>query len=379
MSGVRCVPIIGGLNWECAERDCRFEQPLDLHVCPLQSVMVGAPLGVVLLSADGTRIHFVNPLGRTYLADLGVRETAESVRAVFLPPALTEPMPHEAGDVRSTASTYSYSSYYFDGCQLLFVEDVTDRRRYESIALRADMENNTALFLSSLRHELGNPANSLKMALTVLTENYDSFDDEKRRAYLERCLQQVKAIEELLGSLKSYHAQDTIEPQSTPLDEKLADFIKLFVEVAESKGVAVWAPPVPQVNVLAHHRALHQVLTNVTTNALQALEQELEGRMEIRVTPGERYVALEVSDNGPGIDASDLRHVFTPLFTTKEQGTGLGLAIVRNLMVRMKGDVEIESEKGHGTVVRLLFARSTTPSARATAATTAIREQGRSS
>lgn len=349
---------MGELTWECAQRDCRFEPERDLHVCPLQSIMVGAPLGVLLLSADGTSIYFVNPLGRTYLADLGIPETAEGVRAVFLPPSWAEARPHEAGDLRSGASTYSYSSYYFDGCQLLFVEDVTDRRRYESIALRADVEHNTALFLSSLRHELGNPANSLKMALTVLTENYDSFDEEKRRTYLQRCLQQVGAIEDLLGSLKSYHAQDTIDPQPTPLDEPLADFAQFFADVAGAKGVELRVDPPPPVTVMAHPRALHQVLTNVTTNALQALEGRHGATVTIRFVPGDRYVAVEVVDNGPGIDSADLRHVFTPLFTTKEQGTGLGLAIVRNLMVRMKGDVEIESGPGEGTTVRLLFARS---------------------
>ncbi len=379
MSGVHQVPTVGTLTWECAKRDCHFEQQFDLPVCPLQSVLVGAPLGVLLLSADGSRIYFVNPLGLSYLSDLGIPETAESVRAVFLPPTWSEARPHETGDVRSGASTYSYAGYYFDGCQLLFVEDVTDRRRYESIALRADMENNTALFLSSLRHELGNPANSLKMALTVLVENYDLFDDEKRQAYLDRCLQQVRAIEELLGSLKSYHAQDAIEPHAIQLDDPLADFTTLFREVAEAKGVTLSTPPAPPVTVLAHRRALHQVLTNVTTNALQVLEGLPDGRIEIRLEQGERYVAVEVCDNGPGIGPSDLRHVFTPLFTTKDQGTGLGLAIVRNLMVRMKGDVEIDSEIGSGTTVRLIFARSIPANTKDTASASATPRKERSS
>lgn len=338
---------------------------------------MGAPLGVILLSADGARIHFVNPLGRTYLADLGIAESAEAVTAVFLPPSWSGPQ--EAGDLRSGASTYSYSSYFFDGCRLLFVEDVTDRRRYESIALRADMEHNTALFLSSLRHELGNPANSLKMALTVLVDNYDSFDEQKRRAYLERCLQQVRAIEELLDSLKSYHAQDTIDPQPLALDGPLADFAGFFSEVAGAKGVRLLVAPTPAVTVLAHSRALHQVLTNVTTNALQALEGRAGGKIQIRTVLGERYVAVEVADNGPGIDSTDLRHVFTPLFTTKDQGTGLGLAIVRNLMVRMRGDVEVESVKGRGTTVRLLLARNAPATIPDAPADSARASKGRSS
>jgi len=70
------------------------------------------------------------------------------------------------------------------------------------------------------------------------------------------------------------------------------------------------------------------------------------------------YVFIEVSDNGPGIDSNSRREVFTPLFSTKEHGTGLGLAIVRNLMTGMKGDVELESELGLGTTVRLVLQRA---------------------
>jgi signal transduction histidine kinase len=65
-------------------------------------------------------------------------------------------------------------------------------------------------------------------------------------------------------------------------------------------------------------------------------------------------VAVKVVDQGRGIPASDLPHVFEPFYTTgKSRGTGLGLAICRNIVDAHRGDLSISSEPGTGTTVRL--------------------------
>ena len=328
-------------------------------VCPYQSVLVGTPQGIVLLRISGPEVLLINASARAYLRDLGVIETAEAIRARFLRGAGPRGPVIEEGELASARRVYRFSNYFFDGSHLLFMEDVTDRKRYESIAANADMANNTAILLSSLRHELGNPVNSLKMALSVLSENYDDFDEERRRRYVERSLQQVKALEDLLGHLRSFHALDALTPELTQLDVFFNENCAFLAEVAVARKAELWAVPCrTPLPVMAHGRALQQALSNVTTNAFEAMEGMPDARLEMQVVPDSGYVAIEVRDNGPGIEPDIMREVFTPLFTTKDHGTGLGLAIVRNLMLGMQGDVEVESQEGEGTTVRLILRRA---------------------
>jgi len=68
-------------------------------------------------------------------------------------------------------------------------------------------------------------------------------------------------------------------------------------------------------------------------------------------------VELRVRDDGKGISRESLTRIFEPHFSTRSAGTGLGLAIVRRLVESWNGSVTAESEKGKGTLVKILIPR----------------------
>jgi two-component system, NtrC family, sensor kinase len=97
-----------------------------------------------------------------------------------------------------------------------------------------------------------------------------------------------------------------------------------------------------------------QVFSNLLVNAAQALSEWTGSRREIRITSyrAGNQAIVEVADTGPGIAPEHLSRVFQPFFTTKGMttGTGLGLAISRDIVRRLGGDLEVQSEQGVGTV-----------------------------
>ena len=77
--------------------------------------------------------------------------------------------------------------------------------------------------------------------------------------------------------------------------------------------------------------------------------------MEVSLSSTDGHVVIAVIDGGVGIAPEDLQHVFDPLYTTRRDGSGLGLTIARRLVIAQRGRIEIESEVGAGTVVRVLL------------------------
>jgi signal transduction histidine kinase len=109
---------------------------------------------------------------------------------------------------------------------------------------------------------------------------------------------------------------------------------------------------------------LHQVVINLCTNSYQAMRRSggtlslrlrtVQDPAERQVPPG-RYVLLEVSDTGHGMDEAVLAHIFDPFFTTRDvgEGTGLGLSVVHGIVTAMRGVITVESSVGTGTIARV--------------------------
>ena len=94
---------------------------------------------------------------------------------------------------------------------------------------------------------------------------------------------------------------------------------------------------------------LKQAFMNVVLNAMEAMPQG--GMLKVSTITDENRVGIKVVDNGVGISAKDLAHLFEPFFTKKTRGTGLGLANVKRILEEHRGNVEIESTLGEGTTV----------------------------
>jgi two-component system NtrC family sensor kinase len=106
---------------------------------------------------------------------------------------------------------------------------------------------------------------------------------------------------------------------------------------------------------------LQQVFLNILNNALDALETVGEGRrVVIESRPGDgNSVVVSFEDNGSGMSANTLEHIFDPFFSTKKKyGTGLGLSITYGIVKQLGGNIEVNSEEGVGTTFTVSLPRS---------------------
>ena len=112
------------------------------------------------------------------------------------------------------------------------------------------------------------------------------------------------------------------------------------------------APALPPIMGAEHE--IRDALTNLVFNAVDAMPKG--GTLTLRTNTTARGVLLEVSDTGAGMSEEVRIRCLEPFFTTKgERGTGLGLAMVYGMIQRHDGELEIDSQVGKGTTVRLRF------------------------
>jgi signal transduction histidine kinase len=93
---------------------------------------------------------------------------------------------------------------------------------------------------------------------------------------------------------------------------------------------------------------------NLIVNAIEAMEME-KGILLVSTYVKDNKCVVEVTDNGHGISAEHLEHLFEPFFTNKEKGTGLGLTNTQNIILSHKGSIRVKSEPGKGSTFIVTF------------------------
>ncbi|HYS06574.1 MAG TPA: ATP-binding protein [Candidatus Dormibacteraeota bacterium] len=189
------------------------------------------------------------------------------------------------------------------------------------------------------------------------------------REHAETILREVEGIEKVVTDFLRYARPLHLNLSEVDLKEVIDNLARDLAEDARTAGVTLTVGGTfPR--IVADEALIRQAVRNLLLNALESFTATLAGgdvpapdptdgrRVVVRceaITGGEGGVRIVVRDNGAGIAAEDLPRIFTPFFTTKEKGTGLGLALVQKTAVVHDGQVEVQSEKGHGASFALVL------------------------
>jgi signal transduction histidine kinase len=186
------------------------------------------------------------------------------------------------------------------------------------------------------------------------------------------------AIASIVRDLRVFARSDRDEPAELVDVADLIDHaIRLSGREASRRGLLErdYADDLPA--LVVPRGRVTQVIMNVFVNAIHAIDEVARPAHRVRISAraDEDFVAIAVSDTGPGIAPESLERIFDPFFTTKRQalGTGLGLSISREILRRLGGELSVESVFGEGaTFVCFLPIPSAETLARARRKTTIV-------
>jgi signal transduction histidine kinase/ActR/RegA family two-component response regulator len=220
---------------------------------------------------------------------------------------------------------------------------------------------------SGIAHDINNAISPVALYTEALLEREPNLSDRARKQ-LEIIQRAVDDVAQTVARMGEFYRMR--EPQSSLVAVDLNKLVKQVVDLtrarwsdmAQQRGAAIdvrleLGPNLPA--ILAVESQIRDALVNLVFNAVDAMPQggPLTLRTGIAARSRAQIVLLEVIDAGIGMNEETRRRCLEPFFTTKgARGTGLGLAMVYGVAQRHGASLEIESEPGKGTLVRMSFA-----------------------
>jgi len=234
------------------------------------------------------------------------------------------------------------------------VNDITEKTRLNAIAEAVNTMNNLGYIFSGIRHELGNPINSIKTTLTVCKKNLPNYSQDTVNEFFDRMLSDIGRVEILLRDLKNFSMYENPKCTQVHIGSFMNNLLSMVERDFSLNKIRIKRNFRPDAEVgIFDPRALQHVMLNILTNASDALLKTEDPEIKISTSKADDRIIIRIKDNGQGIPDDQKQHLFQPFSTTKSHGTGLGLVIVKKMMFKMDGTVEIESEEHAGTIVSL--------------------------
>jgi PAS domain S-box-containing protein len=347
---------------------------------------------LVILGTNGV-IQAVNPAWPAVLGHAKPQVIGQSIYDFVWPEdlALTR---HAMQKVGSAAEPPSFECRYRhrDGSQrwlswrftlveetiFAYGRDIHAEREQAAALSRIQEQLRQAQKMEAIGQLTGGVAHDFNNLLQVVSGNLqllhkDVVGNERARRRIENALAGVSRGSKLASQLLAFGRRQPLEPKVinigrfvAGMGDMLRSTIGEAIEIETIQSGGLW-------NTLIDPTQIENALLNLAINARDAMNgsgkltievgnafiDEEYARKHVEVDPGQ-YVMLAVTDTGTGIPSEIIDKVFEPFFSTKPlgKGTGLGLSMVYGFVKQSGGHINIYSEDGHGTTIRIYLPRS---------------------
>jgi len=245
-----------------------------------------------------------------------------------------------------------------------------DLRQTQQSAMQQERLRVLGQMASGIAHDINNALSPVALYTDALLEKEPGVS-ERGREYLTTIQRAIEDVAETVARMREFYRPRESQVVLThvdinPLVEQVIGLTRArWSDQPQHRGIVIQLemhlaaelPPISGVEA-----EIRDALTNLIFNAVDAMPQggKLTIRTKALTVEGDGTAAsrpcVEVSDTGVGMSEEARKHCLEPFFTTKgERGTGLGLAMVYGMVQRHGGDLQIESEPGRGTTMRLVF------------------------
>ncbi|MCC2615142.1 PAS domain-containing protein [Aestuariibacter halophilus] len=291
----------------------------------LQHVLQVMPSGVVIIDGKGI-VRQANPMARQLLG-----EPLEGMRWREVIPRSFQPQKddgHEVSLANGRKVKLSITPLVDEPGQLIVLTDLTETRELQQRISHMQRLSALGKTVASMVHQIRTPLSAAILYAANLAGK--GLASDARSTFVGKLQARLGELESQVNDMllfaKSGEQQVLHEVALQPLLDDVRNGCEAMLLQLEGELVTQTLPP--HLAIQGNQPALKGALQNLVHNALQECGKGARIRIDAQVTDSGDTVCIRVSDNGQGIPADHIEHIFEPFYTTKSQGTGLGLAVV---------------------------------------------------
>lgn len=220
-------------------------------------------------------------------------------------------------------------------------------------------------FSSNVSHELRTPLSVLKAQIEYL-ETKLTTDIQKNE--MEDIQKQIHYVEQLVDQILYFTRNETLNPQAfseVDVYQTIQAVIETYEDFAQQKNIHIQLDGLESITIFADELSIIRIMNNILSNAIKYNKDD--GEINIHIVQDKEYVEITCLDTGIGIQPDELLKIKQPFYRVDTSRTidslslGIGLSMVDRLVTMHHGSLEISSEYGIYTKVKVLLPIKNTP------------------
>ncbi|USK53394.1 HAMP domain-containing protein [Cytobacillus solani] len=232
------------------------------------------------------------------------------------------------------------------------MEQILQRTKIQRELQHAEKMNAIGQLAASVAHEIRNPMTVVKGFLQIFLAKEQMSEEE--RMYIRLMIEEMHRAETIINDYLSLAKPDIEHMELVDAGEFASRVMDLMNSYAMmSKNISIEISLNHGVYIKSNPSELRQVLINILKNGIEAMKDG--GNLTLSVFKENGYGVFKISDTGIGMSKIELDRLGTPFYSLKEKGTGIGMMVCYQIIDRMKGKIEVESEVGIGTTFNIFI------------------------
>lgn len=232
------------------------------------------------------------------------------------------------------------------GITITFRDTTEEKNMMKKITSKDKLETIGRL-TAGIAHEIRNPLTSINMYMTLLPQKFNN--EAFRIQVSEDIPKEIKRLDDIIKGLLDYAKPRPPKIETMDLNREVNFIIRLLRSQIEEHQIKIEMNIEKDIFIKFDKAQFKQIIINIVINAIDAVKGRENPIISMKTEKRANQWWIIIEDNGCGMPLEDVKKIFEPFYSTKDNGYGLGLAIVEQLIKENHAEIEIESVVEKGT------------------------------
>ncbi|WP_340003990.1 ATP-binding protein [Paenibacillus sp. FSL K6-0276] len=230
---------------------------------------------------------------------------------------------------------------------MILIEKIITNIKNRDRIMQSERLNVVSELAASVSHEIRNPLTVTSGFLQLLNKSKTMTQEEK--GFIELSLQELQRAEKIVSDYLSFAKPQSDNMVYSNMKAESEYTKNIIMPFATMHKVEVQFSFNNSLNKSYDRNQIQQCLINLYKNGIEAMKDTEGGTLFINISEKKQNIMISIKDNGVGMTKDEISRLGKPYYSTKAEGTGLGMLMVYSTIDKVKGTIEVDSEKGKGT------------------------------